>query len=189
MDPHVIRRGLIVAVALLATVATPVAVRSSARAEEPLRSGTIAGWGYTWPAMFSGQAGDCEWSEWNLGAGNPECSAWLASGCDPELAGRDPAVTASIEDVSELADGRTVRQFEWWSDVRIASSETEFGGVVVQLWTGDCQEIREGKWRSHYWDAWHQRHKLRVASFPLPRHARWMTVTTNDTVNVRWTLT
>lgn len=60
-------------------------------------SGTITGWGHTWPAMFSGEARDCLWSEGFPGA-NPECEAWVVSGCDLHLAGRNPAVTASIVD-------------------------------------------------------------------------------------------
>lgn len=56
--------------------ALAVALPSSVRAEEPLRSGTITGWGYTWPAMFSGEARNCQWDEWTFTLGlrgaNPE---------------------------------------------------------------------------------------------------------------------
>lgn len=162
----------------------PTAVRAS----EPLRSGTLTGWGFTWPAMFSGEARNCQWDEWDL-AGirgvNPECRTWLDSDCDPRLAGRDPAVTASIQDISELADAAATRVFEW-----SAPPETDHGGVVVQLWNADCTEIAGSEWRSVNRGgnccSWTNDFSTR---FEIPSGAAWMTVTTNDTANVRWTLT
>lgn len=174
-----IRRLLLVS-AILATAALPSAVR----ADDPVRSGTITGWGYTFFAMFNGEARDCQWSEWDLGGVrgvNPECRVWLDSGCDPAWAGRDPAVTASIQDISELADGRTARTFQW------GSSTSGWGGVVVQLWTADCTEIEDAKWRSRVGTCcWTD---LSETTFAIPRQARWMTVTTNDNHMVEWTLT
>ena len=180
LDAHVIRRlvALCVMTVLAATLMSP------ARAQEPLRSGTITGWGFTFFAMFNGEARDCQWSEWEIegtrGA-NPECRVWLDSGCDPALAGRDPAVSASIQDVSALADGATTRTFEWGSDT------SGWGGVVVQLWAADCTEIEQAKWRSREspccWS------NARGTTFAIPPDARWMTVTTNDNHKVEWTLT
>ena len=178
------RRFVVLAVVAALAVGLPTAVR----ANEPLRSGTITGWGYTWPAMFSGEARNCQWDEWALAGvrgANPECRIWLDSGCDPELAGREPAVTASIEDISDLADGATIRTFEW-----DAPPEADHGGVVVQLWNADCTEIGGTEWRSvnrrGSCCSWTQE---RTTTFVVPRRATWMTVTTNDTVDVRWTLT
>lgn len=174
-------------VALALTVSAAVALPPSVRADEPLRSGTITGWGYTWPAMFSGEARNCQWNEWYLadgvGGANPECRAWLESGCDPALAGREPAVTASIQDVSDLADGATARLFNW-----SAPPETDYGGVVLQLWRTDCTEIAGSEWRSlrRRWPSWANEFSAR---FVIPSDAAWMTVTTNDTAAVRWTLT
>src|SRR5688572_5924417 len=91
----------LIAAAVAVLAMTTTAAPSSAARQEPLRSGTITGWGATWVAMFNGEARDCQWSEWRTG-GDPECLAWLKSGCNPALAGREPAVTASIEDVGEL---------------------------------------------------------------------------------------
>ena len=171
---------------LAATVAvaamTMTAAPSLAARQEPVRSGTILGWGATWPAMFNGEARDCQWSEWDAG-GNPECLAWLESGCNPALAGREPAVTASIVDVADLADGTTRRAFQWR-----ATSYPGWGvarGVVVQLWRSDCTEIRSSKWRSLNWTEWTNRTST---SFRIPRAATWMTVTTNDTALLKWSL-
>lgn len=171
-------------VALAAIAVMALGSPSSVRAEEPLRAGTITGWGLTWPAMFSGEVRNCQWDEvaspW--GSLNAECRVWLDSGCDAALAGRDPAVTASIEDVSDLADGATPRNFEW-------DAAVDDGGVVVQLWTGECTEIEGTEWRSLDRQgrccSWIQ-HKS--TTFVMPPDATWMTVTTNDTVMVEWTL-
>ena len=135
--------------------------------------------------MFSGEARDCLWSEWGAGAGpNPECEAWVLSGCDPDLAGREPAVTASIVDVADLADDNATRVFEWR-----ARDGYDYGGVVVQLWTAQCTEIPGSKWRSRnpaFYSNIVQQHER---NFLLPPETGWMTVTTNDPVNLEWTLT
>ena len=173
---------------LAATVAvaamTMTAAPSLAARQEPVRSGTILGWGATWPAMFNGDAKDCQWSEWDAG-GNPECLVWLKSGCNPALAGREPAVTASIVDVADLADGTTPRAFQWR-----AISYPGWGigdGVVVQLWRKDCTEIHSSKWRSTDWSG-PSRANRASTSFAIPPAAKWLTVTTNDTVKLQWTL-
>lgn len=172
--------------AILAVAAITTMAPSSAARPEPVRSGTITGWGATWVAMFNGDAKDCQWSEWIAGA-NPECAAWLESRCNPALAGRNPAVTASIVDVRSIADGTTRRVFEW----EAAASYPGFsigGGVVVQLWRKNCTEIRSSKWRSVLWHGpgdWHTRMRTPMT---IPTSAAWMTVTTNDTIKVDWTL-
>lgn len=158
---------------------------ATAAAPKPARSGTITGWGVTWVAMFNGQAKDCQWSDWDAG-GNPECLTWLQSRCDPALAGREPAVTASIEDVTTIADGTTPRVFTW----RAARSPADVlsGGVVVQMWTKDCKEIRSAKWHSAVWQpngGWTNRASTTLR---IPSAARWMTVTTNDSANLQWAL-
>jgi hypothetical protein len=174
---------------LAATVAlvamTMTAAPSSAARQQPVRSGTILGWGATWPAMFNGDAKDCQWSDWDAG-GNPECLVWLKSGCNPALAGRQPAVTASIVEVADLADGTRLRAFRWR-----ATSHPGWGtggGVVVQLWRNDCTEIRRSKWHSMDRTDWPQLNNRRNTSFRIPRAAKWMTVTTNDTALLEWTL-
>lgn len=157
----------------------------SAGAQEAALSGTITGWGYTYFAMFNGEARDCQWSEWSLAGQslNSECGLWLESGCDTALAGRDPAVTASIRDVSELSDGKTPRSFQWKGGV---PSTVGWGGVVIQMWTEDCAEIKEAKWRSRESPCcWRN---ARETTFAIPREARWMTVTTNDNHKVEWSL-
>ena len=173
--------GAAVAVAAIAMTVSPP---SSAR-QEPVRSGTIAGWGATWVAMSNGAAKDCEWSDWN-GPGNPECLAWLRSGCDPALAGRNPAVTASIENVADLADGTTPRKFDWRAFSYPGWSTG--GGVMIQLWRKDCTEIRSSKWLSVEWNEANEWTNRPTTTFRIPREAEWMTVTTNDTANLEWEL-
>lgn len=178
-----LRIGLSAAIAVAAI--TVLGTRPSSAQQEPARSGTIAGWGATWVAMSNGEAKDCEWTDWN-GPGNPECLVWLRSGCNPALAGRNPAVTASIEDIAELADGTTPRDFDWR-----ATSYPGWGmggGVVVQLWREDCTEITDSKWHSADWHGPGQVTSRRSTTFAVPRDAAWMTVTTNDTANLSWRL-
>ena len=80
-------------------------------------------------------------------------------------------MTASIVDVADLADGTGIG-----------------GGVVVQLWRNDCTEILSSKWRSVDWTSLSYPTNRRSTSFALPRAAKWMTVTTNDTALLPWTL-
>jgi hypothetical protein len=174
--------------AVLAVALMTLAAPSSAARAQPVRSGTITGWGLTWPAMFSGEARDCQWTEWEAG-GNPECLAWLKSGCNPALAGREPAVTASIVDVTKIADGTTQRAFSWRATS--APADVLSGGVVLQMWTKDCKEIKSTAWRSveRFPDnprGWTNRP---TTTFRIPSTAKWMTITTNDSANLTWTLT
>ena len=56
-------------------------------------------------------------------------------------------------------------------------------------WTTSCEEIH--RWYSVYGrDRWTGTsiHRMQT-TFPIPVDARWMTVTTNDTADLRWTLT
>ena len=184
-----------VAITAMAMFASP----SFAARPEPLRSGTITGWGITWVVRPSNRAVDCQGSEWSwnlqglvappaaIAVGNPECSAWLKSGCNRALAGRNPAVTASIVDISDLADGTTPRVFNW----RQLDGGHGGGGVVVQLWRWDCTEINGSKWRSGHVAAdapWTNAGRF-SRTFWIPSSARWMTVTMNDTVRgVAWSL-
>ena len=57
-------------VALVVAATTALAPVAGAHPQS-VRSGSITGWGATWPAMFNGEARDCQWSEWDAG-GNPE---------------------------------------------------------------------------------------------------------------------
>lgn len=172
--------------AALAAVASLIVMADrSPAADGPARSGTITGWGATWVAMYNGDAKDCQWTGSGKG-GNPECIAWLESGCNPSLAGRNPAVTASIENIGELADGTTQRDFSWR-----ATSYPGWGtggGVVLQFWREDCTEIRSSKWHSLDRSRWPRLTSRPDTTFVIPRDAEWMTVTTNDTANLKWTL-
>jgi hypothetical protein len=179
-------RALAVAVALATTV-LPFAARADRI--EPVRSGTILGWAYTWPATFSGEARDCRWSEERAG-GNPECLTWLMGGCSPALAGRNPASTASIVDVGDLADGSTPWVFQWRTRGPANPNEgVTSGGVVVQMWSKDCTEIVGSKWRSRMTGYCCPGRNHMDTTLQIPRDAKWMTVATNDTTNLEWRLT
>src|SRR5688500_13131207 len=94
------RTGLVIALVALVTVGLPGLARSASLAPSPpLRSGRIVGGPDTTGSAPCGLA--------------PDCVAWLQSGCNPALAGRDPALHTSIVDVSDLADGTTRRVLEY----------------------------------------------------------------------------
>lgn len=116
MKARSIRLPIAVLVAVVALAAT-VPMARSARADEPLRSGTIIG-GYV---IFT--APPACWV-------TLDCAAWLASNCDPRLASRDPGVFSSIVDVGEFAG--TERTL-WLSSAWLA------GGV--EFWSEDCRRL------------------------------------------------
>lgn len=179
-SPSVSRRVRVLRLALLsgllAALASPVAVPSPVRAEEPVRSGTIvSGTGAT-PVNF--------WVRGMEGCvGAPTCSAWLQSGCEPALAGADPALHASIVDVAELAG--TERDLDIRGRVGI-----NWGYVIVQFWTDGsenpmaalfCQEVfaKPLRWGCDY-----------GCTVRIPADAKFMTVTSSpDNTNIYWTLT
>ncbi|MDP9068266.1 MAG: hypothetical protein M3N53_07975 [Actinomycetota bacterium] len=131
----------------LALTLTPA--HSATVEEEPARSGTIV-------SGLSGLHHDaligCEMA--------PDCRAWLAHDCDPALTGRDPALSASIEDVAGLAAVSPVWIFEH------APGAAAY--AAVQFWRTDCTEIRRARWGSG---------ECKACSLNIPASARWMTVT------------
>ncbi len=90
-----------------------------------------------------------------------DCRAWLASDCDPDLTGRDPALSASIEDITGLAALSSVWKFEH------APGAAAYADV--QFWRNDCTEIKRARLGSGqckgYCFLW------------IPSSAKWMTVT------------
>ena len=128
----------VVGLTLALIVGTAAMSSAEPRAEgAPVRSGTIltgtgleTGGGQPWEnAMF--ERSGCEYSA--------ECAAWLLSGCDPALAGIDPAPTASVVDVTDIGGSR------WPRSLHLSGSRVPpwglWPGVVIQLWRGDCTEI------------------------------------------------
>ena len=115
--------------------------------EEAVRSGTILA------GPISGLAGGYP-RECSMTA---DCLAWLASGCDESLAGRDPALEASIEDVADLAPHNIFSIFEH------AAGAAAY--ATVQFWRQDCTEIGTTKAEPG------------KVFLEIPPTARWMTVT------------
>lgn len=137
---------------LVTAEAKSVAPAHGATAEqEPARSGTIV-------SSVAGLHPDaligCEMAV--------DCRAWLDNDCDPDLAGRDPALSASIEDVSRLA----ARSPIWILEHPPGSA----AHADVQFWRKDCTEIskaRRGSRRCH----------VCSVRLMMPASAKWMTVT------------
>jgi hypothetical protein len=157
---------------------------SPVRATEPLRSGRIAT-GLQQMQPHRGTQADllldgCKAS--------PECAAWLQSGCSPALAGRDPAIHSSIEDVEDLADGDTLRK------VGITTTYAQglpagihWGRIAVEFWGRDCAPVRERRW---YVSSCSSKWCWRNTTLVVPVDATWMTVTSSqDNVDLVWTLT
>ena len=116
---------------------------------DPARSGTIVA-GVS--GLHHGELIGCDMA--------PDCQTWLDSDCDPALTGRDPALFASIEDVSDLAAASRVWIFEHAPG---AAAHAE-----VQFWRNDCTEIKRARWGSG---------DCGRCSLHIPASAKWMTVT------------
>jgi hypothetical protein len=168
--------GLIVGSAAIWTAEPSVA------APKPVRSGTIVS-GFYIPHQGVGPVPTCDTV--------PTCAAWQASGCNAALAGREPAVGASIVPVRDLANGRTPRRFAFSMGLPAAWS---WGYVTLQFWRSDCTEALpvRSTWRSSS-----GRCELGVSGrdcgeawFLISRTTAWVTVTpTGDNVNIDWSLT
>ena len=134
---------------MTALVALTLVPAQSATAEETTLSGTII-------SGVSGMHHDvligCEMA--------PDCRAWLATDCDPALTGQDPALSASIVDVTGLA----ALSPEWTLEHAVGAA----AWAEVQFWRSDCTEIKTARWGSG-WCRW--------CALRMPRSARWMTVT------------
>lgn len=141
------RLQAILVAAILALTIAPA--HGTAPTEEPARSGTIVG-------VLSGLHHDfllgCEMAL--------DCRAWLDSDCDPDLAGRDPALFASIEDVAGLA----ALDSEWIFDHAPGAA----AWAEVQFWRSGCTEIKRARWGSG---------QCADCLLKMPRSAKWMTVT------------
>lgn len=138
-----------------------------------LRSGTILS-GDAWGV--ESEVGACRMA--------PDCRAWLETDCDPALAERDPAATASIVRVGDLADGRTPRVFAL---DYAKPAGLRWGGIVVQFWRQDCTEIPGSRWLS--WEDGRYGGSQRADNPVVPLAAKWMTVSGDpDVPHIVWTL-
>lgn len=192
---RVARRRLMAVPAVLAAAFMSTAPPPAQAHGRPILSGTIAsGIVTTGPALECGL--------------QPDCLPWLQSGCDPALAGRDPAALTAIVNVAGLADGTTPRTLV----IRPSSPQGRIlGGAFVQFWRRDCTEVRSATWHSLYdcdpgGNPYRplgsrppcEEHRTRDAigqhldwvrtSFPIPRGVAWMTISANDNLNIVWSL-
>ena len=185
---RVARRGdhqgmRIIRILIVAAVAAVlIALPSSVRADQPVRSGTI-----------HGGVGETPISPWVRGmegcVGAPTCSAWLQSGCDPALAGVDPTLQAAVVDIGDLADN-SERTLALRDDVVVFGAR-----YTVQFWINSdnpmrgywCEEILDLRFRS--WDCARSSTGFECP-FRIPPHAKWMTITASpEAAQMSWTLT
>jgi hypothetical protein len=145
------RAGLVV---LLVVVLLVPGAGLGAKASVPVRSGTIVGPNPT--MVFLGPP-SCQ--------GTPNCTAWLASGCDPRLAGQDPGLHASIVDVSELAGSRR----------RLEGADGWLSGVT-QFWSSTCGQLTFVQWGPQ------------PGVVVIPVNAHWMTIAAGAMPLYQWKL-
>lgn len=153
-------RRIISATIICALMLVPV--EGAVADEEPVRrSGTIVtGVEWFYEYVLGEETQGCETA--------PDCQAWLETGCEPTVTGRNPAVMASIENVADLADGITPWRFEFQADWDCCT-----GWAVVQFWQQDCTEIPDSRWHS----AKCSDNSCRTTDLRIPESAEWMTVT------------
>ena len=166
---------LVVLGGLLSALAVP-GLPAPVRADEPVRSGTIVSGTGSSPANF--------WVRGMEGCvGAPACSAWLQSGCEPALAGADPALHASIVDVADLAG--TEREFDVRGGVGI-----NWGRVVLQFWTDGSENPMAALWCEELFATASRWECAYGCTLPLPAGAKFMTISSGpDNTNIHWTLT
>ena len=160
------KRTRCLAVVVVAFVLATTLVRP-ADAADPVRKGTIVGgWFPFAPFLAPGGPPRCEW--------NADCIAWLESGCSAALAGRDPSLLASIEDVHRLARPSRLRTF--W--VYPKDPGIMFGDLAVEFWTRGCERITYRSISPF----------TGYVKFAIPAGAAWMTVSSVDMTTFRWEL-
>ena len=135
-----------------------------------VRSGTIIGGWFPFAVVLSpGGPASCDW--------NVECIAWLESGCNTALAGRDPVLHASIVDVRRLAHRPSrLRTFK----IRAEPPGIMWGGVAVEFWNRWCTEVAPYPSIPEVSGG--------DTRFGIPLGAVWMTVSSVDTTTFRWEL-
>ena len=179
----------LVLVVLTAAVLTIGPASFSVRAENaPLRSGMIVGGagvelsgGQPWEQPAAERSG-CDYAV--------DCVAWLQTRCDATLARQEPALTAAIVLVDELADGTTSRSLEMTAPY--IPPWGVFPGVVIQFWRDDCTEINGAKLHSLGSESpceGHTGQGYGRCRFAIPADAQWMTLSGYvTTVQLSWTL-
>ena len=118
----------------------------------------------------------------------PDCRTWLASRCNSRLVGRPVAVTSSIANVRDLADGTTSRRIGMTTQyVDGVPTGIHWGRVSIQFRSRDCVQVSYARWfTSNCGTPW----TTCSPTLRVPTGAKWMTVTSSqDNIRLRWTLT
>jgi hypothetical protein len=167
------KRMWIVAIASIILIAAPGA---PAHARQPIRSGAVAG-----GPTDTGPGAGCQTSN------NPDCVAWLESGCDPDLTGLNTAVTTSIVDVGNLAGRRTKRLFVVQAGtVSGVPAGWVIGGFVIQFWSSRCSEVYPDQAIRDASRDYFPEYIRTQTRFRIPAGAKWMTAAADDNVLIRW---
>lgn len=138
-------------------------VPGAAADEDAGHSGTILSGSAVWPSQ--------------PGCGSaPDCVAWLQSGCSAALAGRDPALMTSIEDVTALAETSSVALINYTAVIPDTPTWVvpRWSGVVVQFWDRGCAEIPDAGIVSSCNQLADE--TCTSAPFSIPDAARWITI-------------
>jgi hypothetical protein len=159
------------AIAVIATLAFVLPM--SAQARTPIRYGSIL-------AVSADTSGVTWLWPWKGCGGSVECWSWVMSDCNPNLAGREVAVMSSIERVSDIADGVTLRRLQVRSPAGLSA-----GRVVVEFFSRGCRFVPA----TTEADGGHLECRSECVDITIPARAHWMTVTSKPgNVNIEWDL-
>jgi hypothetical protein len=170
------RASLAAHVVVAAVITTAGALSTPAGASPaPVRSGTILGGWFPGAAYVGPSPAGCSVTA--------ECAAWLASGCRPELAGRDPGLHDSIVSLRGISRARAWELRVRPEQVVAGAPSLVWGGLTLELWDGGCQPLmRIGPTHDDY-------HAIDDrARFRMPPNAVWMTLASSDNTRLRWAL-
>jgi hypothetical protein len=160
--------------ALIVSLAFGLSVVPVAHAGGPVRSGAVAG-----GPIDTGPSASCEFAA--------DCLVWLATGCDPHLAGLSPALQTSIVNVAGLAGRRTVRRFVVGpGTVNGTSAGLVIGGFRIQFWSSRCTEVQPERPIFDSYETYFPQYIRNESRFRIPARAAWMTATADDNIFIKW---
>lgn len=137
-------------------VAALAAAPAAQSAPQPVRSGAIVG-------GINNVSGGFGAGNWGC-ADEPDCSTWLASGCDPLVAVVDSGIQTAIVDIRSIAGSKRRLAGATLGILvpTVGESSTMFldASMVVEFWSAGCTQLsRTGGNR-----------------FVIPSAAAWMTI-------------